>query len=524
MIFSKLKSLSSHRILFSVLFSVINLFIFYIQHDDVHYLVFVANMPILTAIVYFLTGKLLQYCHKKNHIYSDIAENISAKQYFWRVSLILFVSWLPIFLAYYPGIFSYDVQYQIPQANTGYLNWQPLTHTLLIQFFYYIIGGKLFCNYNVGIAIATVFQMGLFAMMLSFLHLYLYKCRLKKSIRYVLIGLTAILPQFSMLAISVTKDTLFSGFCVVFLTTLLFEENFANNQYRKMLTVVSILSGIAVVLFRSNGIFPMIAILLYSLYKFIFQRKKQLLLHMIIIVLTAVVMQNLLTVVLSAEKNPKNEMLSVPYQQIAGVYYDNYNSLTDEEKKYIEYLFPTLERYQPKISDSIKNFSKGQKDMKTLISFYFKLGIKYPYTYIKSFCHLNAGYLSVTDITYSEIYGKSMRQGVLLSDTKEGFDIDHYSLLPIVEDSYELLYTDNQYIHIIGLNLLLSPAFYFWITVLLFIEAFVCQKKKTLPLILFSGTLILTILFGPCSLVRYALAFEVCLPLLFVTVFNKTEE
>ncbi len=523
MIRSKLKLLSWRRMIFSLFFSVIHCFVFYLQHDDVHYLVFVADVPLVTALIYFLTGKLLIFLHHSDNLYRTSAEeNTSAKNYFLYVSGILFLAWLPVFLAYYPGLFTYDVHYQIPQAQETYLNWQPLTHTLLLEFFYYIIGGKLFHHYTVGIAAATIFQMVLFAMMLSFIHLYLYKCGLKRRIRYIVIGLTAFLPQFSMLAISMTKDTLFSGFCGVFLTALLFERKFPEDSHRRLLTVLYVVSGIGIILFRSNGIFPIGGILLFSVYELFSRKNKSFFFRTVAVVVTAVVIQNMLTVILSAEKNPKNEMLSVPYQQIAGVYYDNYDSLTDEEKAYIQHLFPTLERYKPKLSDGIKNFAKAEENMKEFISFYFRTGLQYPYTYIKSFCLLNAGYLSVTDITYSEIYGNSMRQGVLLSDNKEGFDVVHHSYLSFLEDAYELLYTANQYLNIIGLNVLLSPAFYFWIILFLYLSAIMLKKKNAVPLVIFSGVLIFTLLFGPCVLVRYALSYTVCIPLLFTLVFDNS--
>jgi len=256
----------------------------------------------------------------------------------------------------------------------------------------------------------------------------------------------------------------------------------------------------------------------------IVKKEKKFFCKILIIIVSALILKNGLTVVLQVRNGSKNEMLNVPYQQIAGVYYNNNENLTVEEKAYIEQLFPTLHRYKPELSDYVKDFGTAEKNMKEFVSMYIQLGVKYPYTYLKAFCQLNAGYLSLTDITYSEIYTKYARLGVLLSDTKEGFGIHHYSLIPPIENVYESLYTDNYYLYVIGLNILLSPSLYFWIIIFLFMVAVIRKNKKSIPLLIFIGILMLTMLFGPCVLVRYALAYEVCIPLLFVTVFDKTEK
>ena len=520
----KWKSLSWHRIIFSFIFSVINLFVFYLQHEDIHYLVFVANLPVLTVIVYFITGKLLVYCSKENHIYSDVAEDLSVKQYFWKVSLVLFVAWLPIFLVYYPGIFSYDVQAQLPQIHNAYNTHHPLIHTLYLQFFYYIIGEKLFSSYTIGIAFATILQMSIFAMMLSFGHMYLYKCGLRKRIRYILIIVTALLPQFSMLSISMTKDTFFSGCCCIYLTSLAIQRRFPNSKRKKFFTVIHILSGIGIILLRNNGIFPMIGMFLFSGYECWCTKQKNFFINTVICIVVGVIIQNSIVSVLSAEKGSKNEMLNVPQEQVAGVYYENASTLTTEEKEYIEWLFPSIENYKPTLSDYIKYTCRIEEDFSGFFSFYLKTGLKYPYTYIKAFVLLNAGYLGLSDITYSEIYTKYNRAGVLLSDTRDGFGINHQSFIPPLENIYESLYTENYYLYIIGLNILLSPALYFWIIVFLLMSAIMSKKKQTVVFFIFVGILFLSMLFGPCVLVRYALPYILTIPLLFVSVFDKSEK
>ena len=64
----------------------------------------------------------------------------------------------------------------------------------------------------------------------------------------------------------------------------------------------------------------------------------------------------------------------------------------------------------------------------------------------------NAGYFGLTDTSFSRIYGTTNRQGIFLSDTKDGFGIEHTSYFPELENLYERLYTSNAY----DLNYLLA--------------------------------------------------------------------
>ena len=51
--------------------------------------------------------------------------------WFWQ--LIILITWLPCFLAYFPGIYSYDGEPQLIQYTSGKLdNHHPIIHTLIL--------------------------------------------------------------------------------------------------------------------------------------------------------------------------------------------------------------------------------------------------------------------------------------------------------------------------------------------------------------------------------------------------------
>ena len=115
-------------------------------------------ISIVTTFVYIAIIKL-----KTKYLYKYDKKSFEIKKDDWKVFLfyiiIIFLLWIPVFLAYYPGLFSYDCRWQIPQHKGTYSNHHPLMHTLLMQLFYYKIGGKLFDSYTTGMACYTIMQM-----------------------------------------------------------------------------------------------------------------------------------------------------------------------------------------------------------------------------------------------------------------------------------------------------------------------------------------------------------------------------
>ena len=535
--------------LFALIFGFLNVYVYFIEKEllknQFDILILITNVLIVASLTYILVSKL--YAKRKkiaDRIYQSTQneKSISSKRYFFAVFIIQFILWLPVFLAYYPGIFSYDVGTQLPQTigapgpnPPGYSTYQPLAHTVYIQFFYYIIGEKIFGNSNIGIAFASVTQMIIFSLMMSFTHLYLYKVKVKKIIRYILIVVTGVSPFFSMLSISTTKDTFFTGFfamlfvclCCYIKKPMLYSES-------KLLTVIYTISIAGTMLFRNNGIYCVAAFVVVLLIKAIKKKRYRFFVYTAVGVLVGLIISGSLNLYLKAEKGSVNEMLSVPFQQIACTYIDHKDELSQEDIEQVLSILPDSDRYNPYRSDTVKISAAGsgnaKKMLQDLASIYIKLGLRYPGSYVKAFTQLNAGYFSLADTSYSEIYGKGDSSGVLLS----GFHSDSLlpkkhkfvqnSYLPLLESKYEELYTDNKYLNIFGINILFSPALYFWTIVLLMVFAIISRKYKTIPLLIFLGIFILTLLAAPCVLIRYALPYIVCVPLLITCVMEKTEE
>ena len=110
---------------------------------------------ILFLILYLINNiyfKVLMIKYNK-----DKKDKKFSKKRFFIIWGIIFALWIPILLAYYPGIWSYDVIRQTPHINNTEMNsFQPLLHTLIIEFF--LIIGKKISSYELGVFLLSIFQ------------------------------------------------------------------------------------------------------------------------------------------------------------------------------------------------------------------------------------------------------------------------------------------------------------------------------------------------------------------------------
>lgn len=274
---------NAYCLLFSAAFGFCNSYVHMLTYglfsDNWDKLILLVNTLVVTGVSYLCLTRIVFSQAEPGRTFvfekDETRKTISDRKYFLLTALVIFLLWLPVFLAYYPGLFAYDVSRQIKEKIIGYSTKHPLLHTLYLQFFYYFIGNDVFKSYNKGIAAATLIQMAVFALMLSFAHLYLRRISIQKKWRVLLIGSTGILPFFSMLAIAMTKDTFFTGWFVIFFTILCYQERFPGFiEQHKIYRALYIVSITGTILFRNTGIYPVVALALALLVEMATYRKK----------------------------------------------------------------------------------------------------------------------------------------------------------------------------------------------------------------------------------------------------------
>ena len=141
---------------------------------------------------------------------------------FAATAVVIFLCLIPVWLAYYPIIMSYDFHRQVNEAYKG-LEWfyplQPIAHTWLIRLFLQI--GTAIGSYEAGMACMAVFQMVLYALVMGYATSMIWRMTAKKWPVVVTTLFLALFPYNTVLVVCTTKDTLFT---ILFTGEKLFQQ------------------------------------------------------------------------------------------------------------------------------------------------------------------------------------------------------------------------------------------------------------------------------------------------------------
>lgn len=446
----------------------------------------------------------------------------SARKLFGIQAGVLFLCWLPVFMAYYPGLFAYDVMFQLPQVlDNAYRTDSPLLHTWLLGLFYRL--GQGLGSPTTGMALYTLFQMAVLSLALSYALTYLYRQGVVHCVRVACLLFFALCPIFSMMAVSITKDGLFAA---SLLTVILWLHQGVckPEKLRHKGFFFCLGAGIALTcLWRNNGILVFVGLLPVIL-GLLFP-KRELRNRLLAVTLAGMALYGgsslALTRIFQAQPGPLKEALSVPLQQVGWVYKNHGEEIDCAEE--IEEFIPGVYAYVPTFADHIKAFANvGTGNVGEFAGLWAKLLGKYPLGYAEAFLFNCQGYWFVDDLSQARHYGQGLegRQGYLLSDTKEGFGVEHQSLFPALETLYERLFSANEYQSLPVVSQIFSLAAYTWFLCFLMAGA-ACARRKD---ILLCGAALLLLeaglLLGPCAIVRYQLPLMMGGPVLFGLLFG----
>ena len=442
----------------------------------------------------------------------------SPKKAFWFYAAVLLGCWLPVFLAYYPGLFAYDVMFQIPQVVEGtYRTDSPILHTLWLGAFY-LFGGAI-GSHTLGMALYTIVQMGFHALILAYAMTSLYRQGCPRAVRTGCLLFFALCPIHSMMSISMTKDVLYSS--LLLLALLLLREAWVNsgwlNDTKHKLGLI--LTVALTCLMRTNGVFVFVlfgaAVCVTGLIRRSAVRRIS------VLVLAGMLLfggsSMLLSKSLQAKPSPVKELLSVPLQQASRVYSLHQAELPESDAAQIREFIPGVYAYVETYVDHVKAFANvGMGNIGDFAAFWAKLLVQYPSEYIDAFLFNCQGYWFMDDTSQASHYGVGLegRQGYLLSDTKQGFGVEHTSYFPALEQLYENLFSANAYQQIPIFSQIFSLALYSWLLGFVIYWA-LCDRRR--DVLLCAGMLLGSLLMlwlGPCAIVRYQYPLMLGVPIL----------
>lgn len=447
----------------------------------------------------------------------------------WLVKAgIIFLCYLPVFLAVYPGFFVYDAQDELMQVVTrNFSTHHPLVHVLLlggiIQLFYKLTG-----SYNIGIACYTLFQMLVMAGIFGWCVERLKMRGLKKPGQVLLTLYFGLCPVLVMFSLCSAKDGLFTGMLLI-MAVLLQEmckapEQFFKNRGEMLLLG---LASLGMMLLRHNGFYAFLVfvpVVMLCLKKY----WKKVLTYLLIVVVLYFGVDKGLTAVFHADASENQEMLTVPIMQMARVY-NTAEDIPEEEKEILHRYLPeeALERYVPKVSDGVKIAFNNQEfagNKGSFLKLWLKWGTENPFTYI------NAWFMTSYGFWYPDTVIDVYRGNTVFTYTYEdssyfGYEVEQpgvrESKIPWLDEFYQNMSLEIFQQKVPVVSMLFSPGALFWM--MMFLLGFLCYSGQSRRCISFVLPLLvwLTVILGPTYLVRYVVFLWFVVPLLMWEVWES---
>lgn len=455
-----------------------------------------------------------------------------AAKYTLVISTILFLCWVPSWIAAFPGVFAYDAPHQFWQFYTNHIaNNQPVCSSAIL---YGIIsfGKLLFGSYVGGLAFYICLQMLFGAFSLGYCCNFLREEEVPPFIQILIIASFALSPIQQLFIVNATKDVPFAIFVVlivVLLLQMLRNPKRAFSSAWKQIALCLLL--LAVMLYRNNGIYSVI--LFAPAFIIVFRRYwKNIILLYLAAIAPYVIITGPIYDQLHFGRSSIVEALAIPSQQLANAYANHGNQFTVEQRNIMFETMPAgtqaeyKQKYVPGDSDYIRPQMNGVSLKGTgLIRFlknYISIGLRFPLDYWNALLGNTLGYW-YPDLrlpssfepgpAYIE-YSNSVYQ--------TAFHIQRLQLWPSLSRFYFNIGEKGTYSNIPVLSMLFSPGFICWS---IFICAMLlwCHKKRVLLLpFVFLFTLWLTTFAGPVVLMRYIYPFALTLPIVIGILFART--
>lgn len=460
----------------------------------------------------------------------------------YQVWAIIFLLWLPTFLALYPGAFVYDAQDEYIEVISRAFNMHhPLLHVLLLGG---IIHAAEYVGWtaNTGIAIFVLCQMLILSGILTYSICVMEKKGVKKSYLAGAMLFYGLFPVFPLYAVCTAKDTLFTGFFMLVVIMLI---EYGTSSFFTMKSMgLFVIASVLMMLMRNNGMY---AYLVAIPVIFILTKEKKeasdikdaktklapyisLAILMLLSVALFMGCNSILKTVTRAEDSEHQEMLTVPIQQISRVYTYSKDTFSDEELKTLYEVLPEdyLSTYNLRISDVLKsgfNNNVYENSPAKYRSLWLKIGLRKPLIYLNAWLGTSYGYW-YPDALNNVYRGNQMFTYQYGDSSYFGFETEppgvRDSKFKVLELFYRNISLELFQQRVPAISMLFAPGFVFWIFAFIFV-GLIRERRKNIVLIPVL-LLWLTVLLGPTTIVRYVLILWFIIPLYPVLFYRSKVE
>lgn len=402
----------------------------------------ITESPLASILMFFMLGaffllvlKLLEYILSwlvtNNRIESKIEPLFEKKYVYVLMWVLLWVVYMICYLSYYPGIFRYDV---VSQTNQGLgleklSNFQPIIHTFVWKIFLEIEG--VLGIKNVALILYSIVQLTLVTLLsVCIVRNICVKLKLPQ-IAIIAYVYYLIVPTLHIFSIIMTKDVYFTCFTALFLIEVYdVDEQSGLGDYLKC-----VIWGLLATLFRNNMVY---AIMIVAVITIFIKSKRKLMLAMAGIVAASKIITAFIYPLCGIGDTAPHEALSVPISQVAYVYMNDYDCLSEEEKNNVEIYIRDPHMVNPRIADFVKSSFNDvwyKVDSGSFWKTYFSIFKKKPLDYACVFLDLNVN-LWYVNAPFPDPYSNREYIETGIADSKN-YVVEQNSIFPKLNHTYE---------------------------------------------------------------------------------------
>ena len=420
--------------------------------------------------------------------------------------LCILAVWVKVWLALFPGLAIYDGPTQLWQFQNGTISTHhPYIHSAFLALCDDLARLTGFEDYSFFNSLfQLIFQWACYMRMLCVMRG--LKCK-TVYLLYTVIFM-ALYPPNAFLALTTTKDTIFTGFFILLLCEI--AGLFSNAALTTAALVRMILFGTMMSIFRNNGIYVFIAAFPFVLLvRSAVSLKKWAFIYAGVLILSFTY-SGIVSNVLHIESGDAREAMSCVIQPLARIYNSVPGELSDTERERIRNIFDGNEAipYVSYIADEPKllfdtDYFMGE--LKENITLFFNLMRRYPAGFLDAWLATNLGNfypLESLPRPFKVYYEIPLRD-------------NGHSLIPWLYERISDLAWNSSYSFSRLLTIWLSSGIALW--KLLYVIYFIIRKKNIdrLALCSFPFMLFGTLLLSPVALIRYTQPVTVSIPLIF---------
>lgn len=349
---------------------------------------------------YFVFKWMLHFGYRvissQNAEITQKAKNLNAPRFTMVFFISVTVLWLLFYFSYaYPGFLSNDSISQLTQIERGvYSDHHPYWHTMMIRIFYEI-GKKIFGTMEGGLSVFFVFQILVMAACFGYAIFTIIEIGANRITIISSSLCLAIMPYNIYYSVTMWKDVAFGISALLWVTSFYrILRRIGNYLFADYVFFLAGTFGVA--LFRQNGYYALVAVLLLSLI-LLKKRSVWVALIMIAALATSYVMKHQVLEWKNVEPTEFVESLSIPIQQVSRVLADK-GQISEEQIEMIDRVIDhniIPEVYHSHISDYVK----GTIDTEYLehhkqeyLKMWVDIGIKNPKLYVRAWVDQTKGY------------------------------------------------------------------------------------------------------------------------------------